>query len=47
MLPLEGQDDRVAVHAVCREGVFWDHIEDLREAGATAVLVMPIEKMLA
>ncbi len=47
VLPLEGQDDRVAVHAVCREGVFWDHIEDLREAGATAVLVMPIEKMLA
>ncbi len=47
ILPLEGQDDKVAVHAVCREGVFWDHIEELREAGATAVLVLPIEKMLA
>lgn len=46
VLPLEGQNDRVAIHAVCREGVFWDHIEDLREAGASAVLVMPIEKML-
>ena len=47
ILPLEGQDDKVAMHAVCREGVFWDHIEELREAGATAVLVLPIEKMLA
>lgn len=47
ILPLEGQDDKVALHAVCREGVFWDHIEELREAGATAVLVLPIEKMLA
>ncbi len=46
VLPLEGQGDRVAIHAVCREGVFWDHIEELREAGASAVLVMPIEKML-
>jgi ATP phosphoribosyltransferase len=47
ILPLDGADDRVALHAVCREGVFWDHIEELREAGATAVLVLPIEKMLA
>jgi len=46
ILPLEGHDDRVAIHAVCREGVFWDHIEELRDAGASAVLVLPIEKML-
>ncbi len=46
VLPLEGDDDKVAVHAVCREAVFWDHIEELRDAGASAVLVLPIEKML-
>lgn len=46
VLPLEGSGDRVAIHAVCREGVFWDHIEELRDAGASAVLVLPIEKML-
>ncbi len=46
VLPLEGSDDKVAVHAVCREGVFWDHLEQLRDAGASAVLVLPIEKML-
>lgn len=47
ILPLDGGDDRVAIHAVCREGVFWDHIEELRAAGASAVLVLPVEKMLA
>jgi ATP phosphoribosyltransferase len=47
VLPLEGQEDKVAMHAVCREAVFWDHIEELRAAGASAVLVLPIEKMLA
>ena len=46
VLPLEGSNDLVAIHAVCREGVFWDHIEELRDAGASAVLVLPIEKML-
>jgi len=47
VLPLEGENDRVAVHAVCREEVFWEHLEDLRAAGASAVLVLPVEKMLA
>lgn len=47
VLPLEGCDDRVAVHAVCRETVFWEHLESLKQAGASAVLVLPVEKMLA
>ena len=47
ILPLEGQGDRVAVHAVCTEQVFWEHLEELKEAGASAVLVLPVEKMLA
>jgi ATP phosphoribosyltransferase len=47
IIPLEGLDDRVAVHAVCRENVFWETLERLRSAGATAVLVVPVEKMLA
>lgn len=47
LLPLDESRERYAVHAVCREAVFWDHLEDLRAAGATAVLVLPIEKMLA
>lgn len=47
IMPLEGLDDKVAVHAVCRENIFWETLEDLREAGASAILVIPVEKMLA
>lgn len=47
VLSLEGQPDRVAVHAVCTEQVFWEHLEELKSAGASAVLVLPVEKMLA
>ncbi|HEX2139203.1 MAG TPA: ATP phosphoribosyltransferase [Woeseiaceae bacterium] len=47
VLPLEGNADKVAVHAVCRESVFWETLENLRSAGATAMLVLPVEKMLA
>jgi ATP phosphoribosyltransferase len=47
IIPLEGSTDRVAVHAVCRENVFWETLESLKKAGASALLVLPVEKMLA
>ena len=47
LLSLEGNSERVAVHAVCRETLFWEHLEALKAAGASAILVMPVEKMLA
>ncbi|HTW73298.1 MAG TPA: ATP phosphoribosyltransferase [Steroidobacteraceae bacterium] len=47
IIALEGSPERVAVHAVCRETVFWETLEALKRAGASAVLVLPIEKMLA
>ncbi|MFM8981158.1 MAG: ATP phosphoribosyltransferase, partial [Planctomycetia bacterium] len=47
ILPLEGHPEKVAVHAVCRETVFWETLEGLREAGASSLLVLPVEKMLA
>jgi len=46
VMPLQGRDDMVAVHAVCEEGVFWDTMEELKANGAKSILVMPIEKML-
>ena len=46
VMPLEGSD-RIAVHAVCGEAVFWEHLEALKAAGASAILVLPVEKMLA
>jgi ATP phosphoribosyltransferase len=47
IIPLEGSPDKVAVHAVCRENVFWETLESLKSAGASALLVLPVEKMLA
>lgn len=47
LLTLEGNQDKVALHAVCRETLFWEHLEALKAAGASAILVMPVEKMLA
>jgi ATP phosphoribosyltransferase len=47
IIPLEGFHDRVAVHAVCRENVFWETLESLKKAGASSLLVLPVEKMLA
>lgn len=47
VLPLDGRDDRVAVHVVCQEDVFWETLESLKAAGATSVLVVPVEKMFA
>ena len=47
VLALDGSDDKVAVHAVCRENVFWETLENLKAAGASSLLVLPVEKMLA
>jgi ATP phosphoribosyltransferase len=47
VLPLHGFTNKFAVHAVCRETVFWETMEQLQAAGATAILVVPIEKMMA
>jgi len=47
VVPLEGKGDKVAVHAVCREYVFWETLETLQRAGASSLLVLPVEKMLA
>src|SRR3954469_19076381 len=47
ILQLDGSEDKVAIHAVCRENVFWETLESLKKAGASALLVLPVEKMLA
>jgi len=47
VMPLAGNDDLVAVQAVCTETVFWETLEDLKALGARAILVLPIEKMMS
>jgi ATP phosphoribosyltransferase len=46
IVPLHGRPGQFAVHAVCQESVFWETLEDLKTAGASAILVVPIEKMM-
>jgi ATP phosphoribosyltransferase len=47
VLPLEGADGAVAVQALCRDQVTWHHLEELKRAGASQLLVLPVEKILA
>ena len=46
ILPLAGRPGHFAVHAVCKESVFWETLQKLKGAGASAILVVPIEKMM-
>jgi ATP phosphoribosyltransferase len=46
VVPLVGRPGHVAVQAVCQESVFWETLEQLMAAGASAILVMPFEKMM-
>ena len=46
VLHLHGTDNKVAVHVVSKEGVFWDTIAKLKSIGASSILVVPIEKMM-
>jgi ATP phosphoribosyltransferase len=46
ILPLHGRPGHFAVHAVCQESVFWETLQRLKQVGASAILVLPIEKMM-
>jgi ATP phosphoribosyltransferase len=46
VIPLVGRPGHYAVHAVCQESVFWETLQKLKSAGASAILVLPIEKMM-
>ena len=41
------KEGMVAIHAVCKEAVFWDTMEQIKAAGGSAILVLPIEKMMS
>lgn len=45
VLPL-AEEGWSSVHSVLSEEEFWDKIEQLRDAGAQGILVVPIEKMI-
>lgn len=47
VLMLDGNRDAVALQAVCQGTITWQHLEDIKRAGARRVLVLPVEQMLA
>ncbi|MBI3506877.1 MAG: ATP phosphoribosyltransferase [Proteobacteria bacterium] len=47
IMPLGTSGKRIAIHAVAHEPVFWETIERLKEIGASSILVLPIEKIIA
>lgn len=46
VMPLAGNRHRVALHAVAPEPIFWETMEKLKAAGASSILVVPIEKII-
>jgi ATP phosphoribosyltransferase len=47
VMTLEGAPEEVAVQALCTGAVTWQHLEEMKRAGAVGLLVLPVEKMLA
>lgn len=46
VIPLGADNKRVAIHAVAKESIFWETMERLKAAGASSILVLPIEKII-
>ncbi|MCC5015314.1 MULTISPECIES: ATP phosphoribosyltransferase [unclassified Legionella] len=46
IMPLPANPEKVAVHVVSSEGIFWNTLETIQSLGASSILVLPIEKML-
>ncbi|MEP6484964.1 MAG: ATP phosphoribosyltransferase, partial [Rudaea sp.] len=43
VMSLEGSDDDVAMQAVCYGAITWQHLEAMKQAGASRMLVLPVE----
>lgn len=39
--------DRMSLQVLCRGAITWQRLEDLKRAGAEALMVLPVERMLA
>ncbi|UKA24521.1 ATP phosphoribosyltransferase [Photobacterium damselae subsp. damselae] len=46
VMPLSQDRTKVAIHLVSLENLFWETMEQLKELGASSILVLPIEKMM-
>lgn len=46
IMPLGSDGNHIAIHAVSHENIFWETMEKLKMAGASSILVLPIEKII-
>lgn len=46
LTPVEGQADQVAMQALCRGAITWQHLEAIKGAGASHIFVLPVEQVL-
>jgi ATP phosphoribosyltransferase len=44
---IEGREDDISLQALCRSAMTWQRLEDIKRAGASGLLVLPVEQMLA
>ena len=44
---IDGREDAVSLQALCRSTMTWQRLEDIKRAGASGLLVLPVEQMLA
>ncbi len=44
---IDGREDEVSLQALCRTAMTWQRLEDMKRAGASNMLVLPVEQMLA
>jgi ATP phosphoribosyltransferase len=44
---IDGREDAVSLQALCRSAMTWQRLEDIKRAGASGLLVLPVEQMLA
>lgn len=46
VMEITGNTEKIALNAVCRETIFWETMEKLKELGASSILVLPVEKIM-
>jgi len=47
LLPVAGQPGQLMLQALCAGEVSWRQLEEIKQAGAREMFVLPVEKMLA
>jgi len=47
VMSIEGRNGDVALQALCRSAMTWQRLEDIKRAGASGLLVLPVEQMLS